>query len=564
MVIRVRHKDGTWRVLDSVGTAYRTGDGELIGVINSRDITDRRLAEERLLQSERLYRTVVEDQTEFIVRWQHGGVRTFVNQAYCEYFGQTREELVGTSFQHLIAEEDCAAVETRLAALTAENPTSTREHRVKRPDGSIAWNLWTDRAVFDEDGELIEYQSVGRDTTDLKKAHEAQEILQEQLIQSQKMEALGTLAGGIAHDFNNILLAVLGYSELVKDQLPEGSLERYNMEQVLNAGERAKGLVRRILAFSRQSEPELRPRQLHGVVREALGLLRTSLPSTIEIRQKLDPEAGVVLVDTSQVHQAILNLGSNAGHAMRESGGVLEIVLEPEEFEFESSMTVGAVKGSYVRLEVRDTGSGMDQSTTDAMFEPFFTTKEIGEGTGLGLSVVHGIVQGHRGAIRVESAVGEGTIFRLYFPTVEGDELQPSGHSDVVAASGERILFVDDEELVADLGQQMLTRMGYAATARTSSAEALELFRAQPASFDVIVTDYTMPHMTGVQLACEIRRISPDIPIIIATGYSDTIIEQAVSRERITSLLTKPYSVKVLSQAVRNALNGSCQPSAVS
>jgi PAS domain S-box-containing protein len=556
-ISRARHRDGTWRVLESIGTAYRKEDGSLIGVINSRDITERVEAEEALRESEARYRGVVEGQTEFIVRWLPDGTRTFVNQAYCDFFGVPREELIGTNIFPLIAEEDCEAVQAKIDGITPDRPAATDVHRVIRPDGAVAWQEWTDRGIFDDDGNVVEFQSVGRDITEQVQADEDRQRLEAQLRQGSKMEALGTLAGGIAHDFNNMLMVIQGYSELVRDEVERDAPASKRIDQVLKAAERARDLVRQILVYSRQSEPELAATDLHEVVREAVRLLRATLPTTIEIRDRLEIGTAKVLADASQIHQVILNLGSNASHAMRDQGGVLEVTLEGVEVDESLAEELGSVAvGSYAKLVVRDTGCGMDSEVIERIFDPFFTTKEVGQGTGLGLSMVQGIVTKHDGTIDVETELGKGTAFHIYLPLVEEGAQRISNPPGTIPAGSERVLFVDDEEQLASLGEMMLGPLGYTTTIRTGSKEALELFRSRPSDFDIIVADYTMPHMTGVELARECKRVQPDIPIILATGFAETLAEDMVARENITSFIAKPYRAADLARAIRDVFDG--------
>ncbi|MBW2101889.1 MAG: response regulator, partial [Deltaproteobacteria bacterium] len=355
---------------------------------------------------------------------------------------------------------------------------------------------------------------VARDLRDRIRAREERARLERRLRQSEKMEAIGTLAGGIAHDFNNILYAVIGYTELSMDEVGEGHPAWCFLEEVLRAAQRAKDLVGQILTFSRQGPDERRPVRVDTVVREAMGLLRASIPSTIEIRQEIETEA-LVTADPVRLHQVVVNLCTNAAQAMEEKGGTLTVRLEEKP---EVPSRLGPAPGPYLLLTVEDTGPGMPEKVLDRVFEPFFTTKDRGKGTGMGLSVVHGIVEGYGGTVTAQSEPGKGAVFRVYLPaTGSGAE---TGDSDdvkcpVPMGRGERILFVDDEEALVALGQRMIESLGYRVTTRVSSLEALELFRASPSRFDAVVTDLTMPHMKGDELAREITRIRRDIPVIL-------------------------------------------------
>ncbi|RMF92264.1 MAG: response regulator, partial [Nitrospinota bacterium] len=375
-----------------------------------------------------------------------------------------------------------------------------------------------------------------------------------QLRQAQKMEAIGTLAGGIAHDFNNILTAILGYTELTLRNMPEESEAYQNLQEVLAAGKRAKELVQQILTFSRQHEQRYQPVQLRQVVQEVLRLVRATLPSTIEIRQYLDTP-GTVLADPGQIHQVLLNLCSNAEYAMRERGGILEVRLEKTQITPEFAAAHPPLHpGPYLQLSICDTGCGMEPAILDRIFDPFFTTKGVGEGTGMGLAIVHGIVTSHGGAITVESLPGQGTTFTLYFPQID-DVLDSMGDNEPALPRGkETILLVEDEPALAALGEQMLTMLGYRVIAYTDSLKALEAFRADPQRFDLVLTDQTMPNMTGEALSRELLRIRPDLPIILYTGFSHTMTPEKARALGIRAYLMKPLVWRDLALTIRQVL----------
>ncbi|MFH0997877.1 MAG: response regulator [Pseudomonadota bacterium] len=367
---------------------------------------------------------------------------------------------------------------------------------------------------------------------------------------------MGTLAGGIAHDFNNILAAILGYTELTRSTMPQGTPEYRNLEQVIKASSRARDLVQQILLFSRQDTAELKPVRVSVIAKEALQLLRATLPSTIEIRQSLASSSeSRILADPSQIHQLLMNLGTNAAHAMREKGGILEVSLSDVNPESDAFTHNPELKpGPYILLTVSDTGHGMDRSVMDRIFDPFFTTKRSGEGTGMGLSVVHGIVKRHGGTLSVSSQVDKGTAFQLFFPKTEDMKQDTPESLSVVSKGKGRVLFVDDEQTLVELVQQILEYLGYEVIARTSAREALELFRSQPDRFDLVITDYTMPHMTGVALAREILNIRPDEPIILCTGFNEMITEKNARSMGIREFIMKPVTINELSKKVAAAL----------
>jgi PAS domain S-box-containing protein len=416
------------------------------------------------------------------------------------------------------------------------------------------WYINYDRAIKWVDGRLVRLQ-IATDISRVKDLEKESLRIQAQLQQAQKMEAIGTLAGGIAHDFNNILSAVIGYTEIVLGDVAEGSSQHRNLQEVLKAGNRARDLVNQILMFSRQTEKELKPVQINQIVIETLKLLRASLPTTIRIEPNLSSNSAV-LADPTQIHQVMMNLCTNAAHAMREKGGVLKIELTDtvlngrfaEQHPYLST-------GPYIKMRVKDTGHGMEKRVADRIFDPFFTTKERGEGTGMGLAVVLGIVKSHGGTITVESSIVDGSCFDVYLPVIEREadtEIRPK---PVMPTGSESILFVDDEKSLVDLGLQILKRLGYDVTTRTSSVEALELFITQPDKFDLVITDMTMPNMTGDELAANLMEIRADIPVILCTGYSERISKDKAHAIGIKEFVLKPIIMRDMAITVRKVLD---------
>jgi len=406
-------------------------------------------------------------------------------------------------------------------------------------------------------GKQVQILAIVRDITERKRAEEERKKLEDQLGQAQKMEAIGTLAGGIAHDFNNILSAIIGYTELALRDVGKQSGLATHLHSVLNAGDRAKDLVRQILTFSRSSEHELKPIQINDVAQEVLKLIRATLPATIEIQQDLASKA-VVMADSVQVHQVLMNLCTNAGHTMRESGGILTVTLTDEELDPSFIREYPEMKpGPYVKITVADTGHGMTQEIINRIFDPYFTTKAHGEGTGLGLSVVHGIIKSYKGIITVQSKPGKGSAFNILLPVIESKTGLKKEYERQLPGGNESILLVDDEPALADVGAKMLELLGYKVIAKTSSIDALELFRAQPETFDLIITDMTMPVMTGEALALEAMKIRSDIPVILCTGYSYQISKQKAAQLGIKAFLMKPLILKDIAATVRETLDKS-------
>ena len=375
------------------------------------------------------------------------------------------------------------------------------------------------------------------------------------LFQAQKMEAIGTLAGGIAHDFNNILSVIIGYTETAFEHTEEPAVKK-SLQKVLRASLRAQDLIRQILIVSRKGEKELKPVQVKEIATEVLKLIRATLPATIEIRHTLESDAAI-LADSTQVHQVLMNLCTNAGQAMKEQGGILETTLSeaaPDEMFWEKHPLMN--RGPLLKLTVKDTGIGIPPNIISRIFEPYFTTKAPGEGTGLGLAMVHGIIQDYHGAISVESRPGEGTVFDIYLPIVQ---LQPDVEkkSEAPPPTGtEKILFVDDEPDLVDLGKMILEKLGYGVTATSSSCEALALFQADPSRFDLLVTDMTMPSLTGEDLTREVLSIRPDIPVLLCTGFSHRIDAVNAKHIGVRALIMKPYATGQIAEAVRSALDG--------
>ncbi|MBF0413834.1 MAG: response regulator [Desulfamplus sp.] len=390
-----------------------------------------------------------------------------------------------------------------------------------------------------------------RDITESRQAKEEKKLLESQIQQAEKMEAIGTLAGGIAHDFNNILSAIIGHTEILLYDIQEESPFRRSLDQIYFASMRAKALVKQILAFSRQNNNELRLMNIQHIIREVLNLIRSSIPTTIEICQDISPDCGVINADPTQIHQIIMNLATNAYHAMEETGGILTVNLKEIELH-EPEMK----PGKYACLTVADTGTGIDEDIKDKIFDPFFTTKGQGKGTGMGLAVVHGIVKSLAGAIKVFSEPGRETKFHVYLPVAESYVQQHEIEVKKALKGGrEKILFVDDEDLLIELTQEMLELLGYNITSYSSSIKALESFRANPDKFDIVITDMAMPHMSGDKLAIELLKIRPDIPILLCTGFSDLMSKKKALSMGIKGFLMKPVSMVDFAHSIRGILD---------
>ncbi len=379
---------------------------------------------------------------------------------------------------------------------------------------------------------------------------------QYQLLQQEKMASIGTLAGGIAHEFNNLLAAILGYASLVKDDIPKENEARSDLEKILKAGRRAKDLVKQILTFSRFNVEELSPIKLTPVIDEALKLLKSTTPSSIEVRQEICNDCKNILANSTMIHQVLINLYTNAVQAM-DGKGVIDISMsEIHHDESDNDGIYTFQPGNYIKLSVSDSGPGIDKQIKDRIFDPFFTTKEVGQGTGMGLSVVHGIVDKINGSIMVDSEQGTGTTFKIFFPVTSEESTYTENILGPVLTGDETILYVDDEMMLAHMGKQMLERLGYSVTARTSSVEALELFRTLPDKFDLVITDQAMPNITGDELAMSLLQIRPGIPVILNTGYSSTISEERARQIGIQAFVLKPIDKRDLACTIRQVLDG--------
>jgi len=426
-----------------------------------------------------------------------------------------------------------------------------------------ALNRYTEiksHARLGADGRALGVVQVVRDVSDSRKSEKEHRRLHSQLIQAQKMEAIGTLAGGIAHDFNNILAAIMGYTELSLQEAPENSSLKSKLEQVLKAGMRAKELVEQILAFGRQTQQVLQPQpiQIGLIVKEVLKFLKSTFPSTIQIRQNL-LSRGSVMMDPSQMHQIVMNLCTNAKHAMEENGGTLEVELRELEIESDAESgpdAAGLQPGPYLKLTVRDSGPGIAPDAIKRIFEPYFTTKEKGVGTGLGLAMVHGIATRCHGTVTVDTRLGKGTAFHVFLPRSDsGEQNQRAGSMLPLPAGPERILLVDDEPQLIAVGHQMLEMLGYQVVTRNSSLEALKAFKQSPHDYDLVITDMTMPYMTGEKLARELIAIRPEIPVILCTGYSDRINEQTARAIGVRAFAMKPFTLSHLARTIREVLD---------
>ena len=551
--------DGSKRQVDASVSLITDKDGNRIGFRGiARDMTPRKQAEKDLKENEEKYKQLVNHAPAGIYEVDFStGKLISANDVICEYTGYTKNELLNMNALDLLTEESQQKFLDRMDKRSkGDKIAGSVEYKCKTKGGREYWALINARHIYDEKGIAQRAMVVAHDITELKQAEQEKERLEEQLQQAQKMEAIGTLAGGIAHDFNNILSIIIGYTELI---LMNGNVSdevRQNLKEVFNASKHARDMVKQILAFSRQSKHERKPIQVTHIVKEAIKLLRASLPTTISIEQHIEKNIGVIEADPTQIHQVMMNLCTNAAHAISEKDGVLKISLSNIELDQMAYAKIPDLEaGSYLKMSVSDTGHGIHPEAQEKIFNPYFTTKEKGEGTGLGLAVVQGIIKSHNGAITVESEVGKGATFHVYLPIIQREISTAEVESIALPMGQERILFVDDEQPLVEIGKQMLERLGYTVDTRTSSIEALELFKTQPNRFDLVITDIVMPNMTGEKLAEKLLDIRADIPIILCTGYSEKFTRRQASDMGIQSFLMKPLVMRDLASTVRQALS---------
>ena len=483
-----------------------------------------------------------------VVVMDPSGMIKQANPALCRMFGYRNDELAGRS--------PAILYDVHSEIFYRDEFPTIRCRRFVRKDGSSFLGETLASEIRDEQGTLLGNLEVIRDLTERLAAFRQQRQLEDQLRQSQKMAAIGTLAGGIAHDFNNLLAAILGYAELAQLKLPPGAPLHREIEQILKAGGKASELINQILAFSRKETTKRILLIPVPLLKEVVKLLRGTIPATITIRERIAAADRAILANPTQLHQVVMNLCTNAYHAMEEQGGEMVLSLD----SVVRKMGGLEMERRWMRISVADNGSGIDPVTLDRIFEPYFTTKPSGKGTGMGLAVVHGIVEQHEGRIEVESTPGQGTIFHVYFPEVSGAEATtpPKESAALLVKGNESILVVDDEPMVADYLKGALEQLGYRVTVSNDGNSALAMFERNPRGFDLVITDQTMPGKTGFEMARTMLTLRPGTPIILCSGYSSALSPERITKAGIREFMMKPVSLHDLAAVIRNILDSPC------
>lgn len=521
------------------------------------DVTEQHRTRQLLKKSEEKYRELVEGTNDLITIVSHRWEFIFVNKVAAGILGIPPEEAIGRSALDFVHPDDRVPARAWFnRSLDQKAPSGTIENRqVNSRTGEVFHMLWTCNFHYGADGALKTVNSVARDITDRKRLEAEREIAEANLRQASKMEAVGNIAGGIAHDFNNVLGIIVGNTELALEDIPEWMVSRKYLKEIKTASLRATEVVRQLLSFSRKSEQVKKVIRLQPVIRESIALLRSSIPASVEFKVKIDPDTGPVRADATQIHQILINLCTNASHAMDEESGMLTIRLARVELDSDRAKHLDdIVPGSFARLTITDTGHGIDPATLTKIFDPYFTTKEVGKGTGMGLAVVLGIVKSHNGAITVDSQLDRGTAFNIFLPLADGAAATEDDPDQSVPTGSGRILLVDDEPALLILGRNQLESVGYQVETREDPLDALAAVRSAPDRFDLLITDMTMPHLNGNQLIEKVRAVAPGLPVLLCSGFSDRIDHSRSREVGIDGYIEKPFRKNRLARAVSHIL----------
>ncbi len=566
----VRHLD--WRAVE-IAALHRDGrevpveisfsdmqiDGRRIFGAFMRDITQRMEHRQALQRSEERYRRIVQTAEEGIWMIDAQAGTTFVNPKMASMLGYTVDEMMGRSLYDFM-DEQARAQARENAWRRSQGISEQHDFRLSRKDGSDLWTAMSTSAAFDDAGRYAGALAMVTDITERRRAEEALRQLEGQLREAQKMEAIGVLAGGIAHDFNNVLAGILGNTALAIQDLPPGHPAAASLDQIRKAGLRGRGLVQQILAFARRQPREVASCELRPLLEECIGLLRSTLPAGVTLDAALTAEPLFVMADATQVEQVLMNLCTNAWHALGGKPGRVAVALDAVDLDVAAARHLGAglTPGAYARLRVEDNGRGMDADTRERIFEPFFTTKAVGEGTGLGLAVAHGIVAAHGGVIRVQTALGEGSAFEIYLPrSASGSAVErPQPPAIAHHGHGESVLYIDDDEVMVVMVERLLERLGYVVTSVHDPARAIEMVRAAPEAFDVVVTDLNMPELSGLDVARALQRIRADLPLVISSGNLPDQLHGEARQAGVRALVHKQFTLEELGAVIHWVLVG--------
>lgn len=538
--------DGGQRIISAMNIPLAEQD---LMISTVQDTTERYNAEKQVTHSEEKFRQLAEMLPETIYEFDRTGKLTFANKSAFETFMYTEDDLKqGLNAVDMIAPQDRARAAENIFRIMEGNDIGAAEYMAIKKDGTAFPVMTRSSAIYSED-KVIGIRGIMIDMSEHR-------ILEAQLRQAEKMQSIGTLAGGIAHDFNNILSIILGNTELAADDLPQWSPAQEYLAEIINASLRAKEFIKQLLSFSRKSEEAQKPILIPGIARESLRMLRSSIPANIEIIPNIQDDCFSIKADPTKIHQVLINLITNAAHAVQQLNGIIEVSVENVKICDRTLALINDLQpGDYVRLSVKDNGSGIAPQDMEKIFDPYFTTKEIGKGTGMGLAVVHGIVKSHNGSIMISSKAGQGTAIRIFFPICEDMAKTEKVQQSHFQTGTEKILIVDDELSVAKLSQRRLEKIGYTVAFSTEPLKALSLIRTDPAQFDLVISDMAMPKMTGDSLADEIRKINPGLPVILCTGNREMIDENMVKNVGIKAVLMKPTDMKLLADTVRKVLD---------
>jgi two-component system cell cycle sensor histidine kinase/response regulator CckA len=558
---QVIRKKGTKRYIEVSVSLQKNSSGQPIGFRGiARDITERKQVLEEMVRKAEEIADLYNNAPCGYHSLGIDGTILRINDTELKWLEYSRDEVIGKKkWSDFLTPAGCQIFKNTFPILKKQKWIRDIEYELVRKDGSVFPVLLNATAVVDEKGNYVESRSTCFDITERKQAEKERRLLEAELFQSQKMEAIGTLAGGIAHDLNNILGGILGYTELVlTTSITQDHPARKYMDGVLRGIDRASDLVSHINTFSRQEESQRKLIGLGPVIKEALKLIKVTLPAKIEMRQRITDVEKTVFADPTQMHQVVMNLCTNAAHTMKEKGGILEVSLSQVTFGADDAVFHPDLKTGveYELLIISDTGAGIDPENIGRIFEPFFTTKKPGEGTGLGLSVVYGIIKSHDGVICVESEPGQGSTFRVYIPTINAAHEEKNIQIDEVMPGGsERIMLVDDETALTAIFKSQLEDLGYSVDAHNDPLLALDAFKRNPAYYDLVITDMTMPHMMGTDLAAKLSMVRSDIPVILCTGVIDKIQQDYLRSCGICDMILKPISIKKLAQEIRQVLD---------